>query len=131
MAVPIIALYAPLNAVLNIFLANRVSNQRGTDKVSVGFGESEELLRRARAHGNNAEFMPLALLMLLIAELMGGKSVALHAMGGSLFVARVLHAIGIHQPKSPNVPRWIGTAATWTIIVGASGYCLYLRYRIG
>lgn len=128
MAVPVIALYGPLNAILNIYLANRVSDQRGAEKVSVGHGESEELLRRVRAHGNNAEFVPLALLMLLIAELMGGRSIALHVMGGSLLIARVLHAIGIHQRKTPNAARWIGTAATWTIIVAAAGYALYLRF---
>lgn len=125
---PVIALYGPLNAFFNIFLANRVSNTRRETKVSVGHAENEELLRTSRAHGNNAEFVPLALLMLLIAELMGGKSVWLHVMGGSLLLARVLHAIGIHEKKTPNAARFIGTALTWTLVVAAGGYALYLRF---
>jgi uncharacterized membrane protein YecN with MAPEG domain len=128
MAVPVIALYGPLNAFFNIFLANRVSNFRRGSKVSVGDGDNEDLLRTSRAHGNNAEFVPFALLMLLIAELMGGKSVILHVMGGSLLLARVLHAIGIHERKTPNAARFIGTALTWTLIVASGGYALYLRF---
>ena len=46
-----------------------------------------------RAHGNNAEFMPLRVLMLLIAELSGGSSMWLHVLGGSLLITRVAHAI--------------------------------------
>ena len=127
MAVPVIALYGPLNAFFNIYLANRVSTARGRYKVAIGHGESVEMLRESRAHGNNAEFVPLAILMLLIAELMGAKSLWLHAMGGSLLVARVLQAVGLHQENAPNPARFIGTGLTWLIIAVASGYALILR----
>lgn len=128
MAVPVIALYAPLNALLNIYLANQVSNARRKYKVALGDGDSPELQQASRAHGNNAEFVPLALLMFLVVELMGGKSVVLHTMGGLLLLARLLHPIGLRVKKTPNAPRFIGTAITWTLIVGASGYALYLRF---
>ncbi len=129
MLVPVIALYAPLNAFLNIYLANRVSNARRANQVSVGDGDNDELLRTARAHGNNAEFVPLAIVILLICELMGGRSLVLHLMGGSLLLARLAHAFGIRQTKTPNHGRFFGTAVTWVIIVAASGYALFLRSR--
>jgi uncharacterized membrane protein YecN with MAPEG domain len=129
MLVPVVALYGSLNAVLNIFLANQVSNARRKYKVSIGHGESEEVLRAARAHGNNAEFVPLALVMLIIAELMGGKSLWLHVLGGALLVARVLQAIGLYQKKSPNAARFVGTAVTWTMIVATAIYSLVLRFQ--
>ncbi|MGZ3421524.1 MAG: MAPEG family protein [Polyangiales bacterium] len=128
MAVPVIALYAPLNAALNIFLANQVSNARRKHSISVGHGESEDVLRTLRAHGNNAEFVPLAIVMLLIAELMGGKSLWLHVMGGSLLLARIAHAFGIHERKTPNAARFLGTGVTWTVILAASAYALALRF---
>lgn len=128
MAVPVIALYAPLNALLNIYLANNVSNARRKHHVAIGDGDSIEVQQASRIHGNNAEFVPLALLMFLIVELMGGNSVALHVMGGSLLVARMLHPIGMVMKKTPNAPRFLGTAVTWTLIVAASGYALYLRF---
>ena len=128
MAVPVIALYGPLNAFLNIYLANEVSRARRKNKVALGHGESIEVLRASRAHGNNAEFVPLALVMFLIVELMGGKSVVLHVLGGSLLFARLLQAVGIHQEKTPNAARFIGTGLTWTLIVAAGVYAIVLRY---
>jgi uncharacterized protein len=126
-AVPVVALYGAINAFINIGLALRVSRVRGTEKVSLGHGESPAMLRAVRAHGNNAEFVPLALVMLLIAELMGGSSLWLHVLGGALTVARIAQPIGIHMPKAPNVPRFIGTAATWVMIIATAVYVLILR----
>jgi uncharacterized membrane protein YecN with MAPEG domain len=40
----------------------------------MGLGESKALLIASRIHGNNAEFVPLAIVMMLIAELLGGGS---------------------------------------------------------
>jgi len=126
-AVPVIALYGSLNAILNIYLANRVSGQRRSSKVSVGIGDSKDLELAVRMHGNNAEFVPLALVMLLIAELMGGSSAVLHILGGSLFTARVLHAVGLPM-KAPNPARVIGTAVTWLTVVGTSVWILVMRF---
>ncbi len=125
--VPVIALYASLNAILNVHLANRVSSGRQKGKVSVGVGSDKELELRVRAHGNNAEFVPLALLMLLIAELCGGSSMWLHVLGGTLFVARVFHAYGLPRP-APNFFRFTGTALTWFIILGTSLWVLVMRF---
>ena len=127
MAVPVIALYGALNAILNIVLAANVSRGRGKHRVSIGTGDSDEMLRMNRAHGNNAEFVPLALVMLLILELMKAPSLWLHILGGSLFVARLLHWAGILMKKSPNPYRFIGTAVTWLVILGSAIYALVLR----
>lgn len=126
MGVPIVALYGGLNAVFNIFLATRVSSARRSSKTSLGLGSDEALLHANRAHGNNAEFVPLALVMLLICELSGGSSTVLHVMGGVLLLARILHVIGIPRP-APNVPRVAGTTLTWLTILGAAIYGIILR----
>ncbi len=128
MLVPVTALYGALNAIFNIALAARIPSARGKHRVSMGTGESKELLTLVRAHGNNAEFMPLGVLMLLIAELSGGSSMWLHALGGSLLVTRVAHAIGMPM-RATNGFRFVGTAGTWVMIVAASVYCLVLRAR--
>jgi hypothetical protein len=128
MAVPVVALYAPLNAILNIYLANRVSTARGREKVSIGTGDNRALELAVRIHANNAEFVPLALLMLLIAELQGASPLWLHVLGGSLFVARLAHAFGMPR-KAPNPLRFMGTAVTWTTIVGTSVWILVLRFK--
>jgi uncharacterized protein len=122
----ITALYAALNAILNIVLAERVSRLRGKHKVSLGMGEAPQLLVAIRGHANNAEFVPFALLMLLLAELCGGERVFLHVLGGLLLLARIAHPIGLAR-KSPNPFRYFGTAVTWVTIVVSAGYVLYLR----
>jgi uncharacterized membrane protein YecN with MAPEG domain len=122
MSVPVVALYAPLNAFLNIGLATnvvrfRARGARDTDK---------DLVLAVRIHGNNAEFVPLALLMMLIAELLGGASLGLHLAGGLLLLARVSHAVGMPR-KAPNPLRSFGVVATWGTIVALGIYCLLLR----
>ena len=127
MAVPIVALYGALNAILNIVLAVNVSRGRGKYKVSIGTGDSTGMLRVSRAHGNNAEFVPLALVMLLICELMKGSSLWLHVLGGSLFVARLAHWQGIMIEKAPNPFRFIGTTVTFLVILGSAIWAIVLR----
>ena len=122
----ITALYAALNAVLNVYLASRVSAGRRKGKVSVGIGDSKDLEIAVRIHGNNAEFVPLALLMMLIAELCGGGSTPLHLYGGLLFAARLAHPLGMGRP-APNAYRMFGVATTWVAILVASGWVLWLR----
>lgn len=86
------------------------------------------LLVAVRAHANNAEFVPLATVGLLLAELCGGSSLWLHVLGGSLFASRVAHAVGMPM-RAPNPFRFMGTAVTWTTIVCGAGYVLWLRTK--
>jgi uncharacterized membrane protein YecN with MAPEG domain len=122
------ALYGGLNALFNIYLANRVSTARRTQKVSIGHGDSDALLLAARTHANNAEFVPLGILVLLLSELCGGSSFVLHVLGGSLLVGRVFHMIGMPM-KAPNFFRFAGTALTWTMIAATAVYLLWLRMK--
>jgi uncharacterized protein len=125
-AVSITALYAALNALLNVALALQIIRLRLTERVSLGTGESKKLLNAVRMHGNNSEYVPLALIMLLVCELCGGKSVPLHVFGGSLFVGRIMHVIGIPR-RPPNIFRAGGVTLTLLVILAASGYALMLR----
>lgn len=120
------ALYGAINALLNIALAGLVVIARGKHKVSLGHGEHPQLLVAIRAHANNAEFVPLALVMLLLVELCGGDRTVLHVLGGVLTVARLAHAVGLPRP-APNPFRFAGIALTWAMIVACAGYALYLR----
>ncbi|NUO50149.1 MAG: MAPEG family protein [Polyangiaceae bacterium] len=128
MAVPVVALYGSLNALFNLYLANNVSNARKKHKVSIGHKENKDVELAARIHGNNAEFVPLALLMLLIAELQGLSAMWLHVLGGALFVGRVLHAYGMPKP-APNFGRFTGVATTWICIAATSVWILVMRFK--
>lgn len=125
----ITALYGALNALFNIALAYRITRLRAKYDVSLGTGDVEHLTVAIRQHANNAEYLPLALVMMLICELCGGNATALHAIGGGVLVARLSHARGLPM-MGPNPLRWIGTALTFTGIVASAGYALYLRFSI-
>ena len=67
MLIPVTALYGALNAILNIVLAANVSRNRAKHNVSLGGGQSNEMEIATRAHGHNAEYVPLVTLTLHIA----------------------------------------------------------------
>jgi uncharacterized membrane protein YecN with MAPEG domain len=127
------ALYGSLNAVLNIALASKVALQRGKAGVSIGEGHpdragAKELAVAIRIHANNAEFVPLCILMMLLAELCGGTPFVLHLAGGILLVSRVLHVIGMPRP-APNFFRAAGVGGTWILISALAAWTLVLRMR--
>jgi uncharacterized membrane protein YecN with MAPEG domain len=125
----ITALYGAINAIFNIFLANNVSSARRVHKVGLGDGSHPAMLVAIRAHANNAEFVPLALIVMLLLEMCGGDRVVLHIYGGVLFIARIGHWFGLPR-KAPNMYRFAGVALTWAAILLGSGYLLFLRFRI-
>lgn len=127
MSVPVVALYGALNAILNVVLASRVSGSRMKEKVAIGTGGIKELELRARIHANNAEFVPLALVLLLIAELMGGASLWLHVLGGTLLVGRIMHVIGMPM-RAPNMLRAGGVTLTWGMMLATSAWLLVMRF---
>ena len=120
MAVPITALYGAFHAVFNVALAANVSRLRGKTNVFLGTGDSPELLVAARRHGNHAEYVALALVLLLVAELSGGGATILHGIGIAFTLGRVAHAIGVGI--KPSGPRAIGALLTWVSIAAAGIY---------
>lgn len=125
MTMEITALYAALLGLLFIFLSFRVSKHRLAGHVSLGDGDNPELAQAIRAHGNFAEYVPLALILLGLAEAQGAASgLVLHALGAGLLLGRVLHAWGISQPNAVHNARKLGIALTWGAILAASGFLL-------
>ncbi len=124
--VPVTALYAGLNGLIALFLAWRVTQSRNKYKVSLGDGGEDGMQAAIRAHANNAEYVPLALILLLIMEIMGGLSLALHLMGATLTIARILHGWGIAAASSGTPGRFWGTALTWLVLLAGSLGCIAL-----
>ncbi len=129
MGIPTItALYGSIAVGINTFLALRIPALRMKHRVSIGTGASSDLELHVRIHANNAEYTPLFVLMLLLAELCGGASVWLHVSGGLFVVGRILHPIGMPRP-APNAFRALGMVLTWVNLVVLVVWVLYLRSR--
>lgn len=123
--IPFTLLYGGANAFLTALLGFNVSRMRGRDKVFLGDAPSAEMNRAIRAHGNNTEWVPLAIVLLLLLELSGVSGTILHVFGGGLLFARLAHAHGAIV-KAPTTV--VGALLTYVITFGMAGYALYLHF---
>lgn len=110
-------IYVALATLLVLFLAARVSLDRGRVKAGIGDGGDHELLKRIRAHANALENLPLALLLLLLLELDHTRPLWLHVFGCVLIAGRILHAIGLSRSSKESPGRMLGTALTWGVML--------------
>jgi len=118
MPVKIVALYAAALAVFYVVLSIRVIRQRYRAKASLGDAGNEMLQRAIRAHGNFAEFVPFALLLIALAELNGSPLWSIHVLGSVLVLARLSHAYGITHGILKF--RLTGMIGTFIVLLGAS-----------
>jgi hypothetical protein len=126
MAAPITSIYAALCGILMIALAVRVSMLRRRFRIGVGSAGQEALERAIRVHANFAEFVPLALILMLLAELGGVTGWLMHVFGITLVVSRLLHAWGLTRSGGVSFGRLYGTLGTWALIL-ALAVLLLLR----
>ena len=113
-------LYAGLLALLFLYLSFCVIRLRRTVLVGVGDGGDERLQRAIRVHGNFAEYVPFALLLIGMAELDGIGGVWVHILGAMLLAGRALHAYGVSKPKEDLRIRIAGMVMTFSVLlVGA------------
>ncbi len=112
--------YAALLAAMMIVLSFRISFARRRSGVSLGVGDDPVLLERVRAFGNFAEWTPMALLLIVLAELAGAPAGTIHLAGGLLVLGRVLHPLGLRASALITLSRFLGMVFTYTsmIIVG-------------
>lgn len=126
MSVTITPIYAALLAVLLLLLTRLVIAARRAKRVSLGDGGEDSLQRRIRAHGNFVEYVPMALLLIAFAEMLGAASLIVHALGIGLLVGRIAHASAILPAEMNLTRRIIGMALTLTTIAVAAGTILFL-----
>lgn len=116
MPLAVTPLYAALLAVLFLVLSSRVIFYRRANRLSLGDEGDRALLQRMRAQANCAEYAPIGLLLLLVAELQGAPGVALHLLGLALLTGRVLHAIGFSRRPQIMIFRVLGMVLTLVMI---------------
>jgi len=117
MSPTITALYAGLLGILYMALCWQVVMQRRRAKVGIGVGGDTALERAVRVHGNFAEYAPLFVALLLVAELNGGASALLHVLGAVFVLARVGHALGLGRSSGVSKGRFYGTLVTWVALL--------------
>lgn len=113
----ITALYGGLLAFWLIILAVRIALLRRKLLVGLGDGGHSSLDVAIRCHGNAAEYVPMAVILLLLAEMQQAPAALLHVSGAVFVVGRLLHAQGLTQSQGLSFGRFWGMLATWLTIV--------------
>lgn len=92
---PATALYAAINILIMVVLMFLVVHHRIANQVPLGANGIEALERAIRSHGNLAENVPSALILLALLELNGLPVWQMHVLGGAFTVARLAHIHGM------------------------------------
>lgn len=124
---PITLTIAGAAALINVWLALRVSHVRRLDRVSVGDQGNPRVATRMRAHSNFVEYTPFFLILLGLVEAARGSEAWLWFVAIAFILSRLAHPFGMERP-APNFLRMAGIAVTWLCLLGLAAYALALPY---
>jgi hypothetical protein len=113
------ALWVGLHLALLLVLAVLVTRQRRKHRVALGAGGVPQLEQAIRAHANATEYVPAALIGLVMLAVVGAPPLVVHVIGLALFVGRVAHGIGLSRSGDATPPRAIGILLTWLAYIAA------------
>lgn len=119
--------YAAALGLLAAVLTVRVILCRVRTGIQTGDGGDAALGQAIRAHANLTEQVPLALLLIVLAETLGTPAPLVHALGAVLLLGRVLNAVGLSRSLGASQPRQAGAGLTVLAVVAAS---LLIAYRL-
>lgn len=125
----IVSLYAGLLVFLFLYLSVLVIKARIKEKTALGSGNSRFLEQRIRAHANFAEYTPIILILLFLAESQNVSSYIIHLVGILYLTGRVSHAYSLifaekyegEKLLTPLKYRQCGMICTFlSLIIGAT-----------
>jgi uncharacterized membrane protein YecN with MAPEG domain len=125
----ITGLYAALLTLLILGLAVRVILARRRTSIGLGDGGDRSIACAIRAHGNATEYVPLALILLLVLELNQTLPLLLHVFGIALVVGRIVHAFGLSGAPGYSAGRVTGAAIT-LVVTAAMALMLIWQYVV-
>ena len=121
-------LYAGILVLWFVVLSLRVIGRRRSAKAGLGDGGDVTLQRAIRAQANFAEYVPLALILMLILEMSRFSIYLIHALGIVLVIGRLLHGYAMGFTLHFRFGRFWGAAMTIAILVIEAVLCLYQAY---
>ncbi len=114
------ALWSGLLILLLIVLSVGVVLARRKHRVLLGDGGVAQLTVAGRVFGNAAEYVPAGIGGLALLALLGMPVMAVHAVGGVLFLGRLSHAVSLND-RTPTLGRVVGMALTYLALFTAGG----------
>jgi uncharacterized protein len=123
-----VAFYAAINALIMVVLSMLVTRARAKTQTLIGDGGHSAMAGPLRAHANNTENVPLAIVLLLILYSLGANVIVIHVVGGTLTLGRLLHAVGLSRNVGSSWPRAVGMVLTWLSYILAIAATLWLTF---
>lgn len=123
---PMVAFYAAINAFIMLVLGMLVVRARVKTRTEIGDGGNPAMVGPLRAHANNTEYVPMAIVLMMIAYALGAGVYVIHAIGGTLTLGRLLHAFGLSRNVGTSMPRFLGMVLTWLSYIIAIAVILWL-----
>lgn len=126
----IVPIYAAILALIFVALSVQTLRLRRKLKIAIGDAGNEAMLRAMRVHANFAEYVPLCLLLLMLAEMQGAHHYLLHILCFCLLIGRLSHAFGVNQALEKYKYRVFGMVMTLNVLVISAIYLLFTATRI-
>lgn len=101
-------LYALPLLLIWIVLWIRVTSIRSAIGCSIGDAGDMTLLQKIRQHGNFIEWVPLVLVLMILAEAQGTDALWLHVAGVLLLIGRLAHPFGLKVDNAGHPLRYVG-----------------------
>jgi uncharacterized protein len=128
LSLPITLTIAAGAALVNVWLMIRCGQARTKNKVSIGDGGDEFVIRRMRAHANFVESAPFVLILIAGLELTSKTTpMWLWYVGIAYIFGRLAHGLGM-DGGTLGKGRMIGTLITMLTLLGLAGYALWRVY---
>ncbi len=124
----ITSLYTVPLAILMFVLWLKVSKTRAAMGISIGNNGNTDLHEKIRRHGNFIEWVPMVLLMMMIAEMRGANGTVLHLAGVLLVVSRAVHPFGLRHDKPNHVLRIVGNTGSLLALITATGANIWTQF---
>jgi uncharacterized protein len=118
------ALYIAILIVMAVIFSANVAFRRNPLKIGIGDGGNAHLARQMRVHGNFLENVPLAIGALIMLCAIGAPAWAVHIVGVSMIIGRILHAVGISQNSGASFGRAVGMILTYASLLCAAGFLI-------
>lgn len=118
MSIPVIAsIYAGVLALMLVVLSGLVIRQRALAKIESGDGGVAPLRGAIRAQANFTEYVPIALALLVLIDLIGFSPWVVHLLGAILIAGRLASAWGLLTNPEMSLGRLIGFNLTAIVLV--------------
>lgn len=110
-------LYALPLIVIWMTLFMRVTSFRSAIGCSIGDAGNVKLLQKIRQHGNFIEWVPMTLLLMVVAEAQGTDAIWMHTAGALLVIGRLAHPFGLKIDNAGHPLRYVGNGTNMLAVL--------------